>query len=1046
MKYKSLFRSLVGVATLLSAGESLRAATFNIANEDVTALKAAIIAAGGNGQDDIVNLAVSGAYTLTAVDNSTNGDNGLPLLFTDANHTITINGNGATIQRSSAVGTPYFRILYFVCTGNNTVCGNDQKTVNDLSIVNALLANPGGTNFSGAGALFDRGNVTMNRCQFTENNSTHYGGGISNGADSLVLNNCTFTDNDSDDGGAAIVTSGNLDAFNCTFTGNDSNAGAGAAVLNFWSTASPTPTNLTNCTFYNNFRSPGGGSAGGGIANLVVDTTGGFAVAQLNLTHCTIRLSDVHNNGNYNSGIAPTGVLTIRNCILSDSTLINSTNRPDRVHITSDGYNLSTDNGGGNLTGPGDQTFTDPRLDPAGPQNNGGSTATIALLSDSPALDHGQSFGVGNDQRGQLRPRDLAFASNGPGSDGADVGAYEAVDPKQGGPTFVVNTTADHDDGTCGGVDCSLRDAVVATNAATDANTITFAASVTGTSTLNSTLGQIIVTSPVTINGPGARVLAISGGNATRVFNFGGATSVLSGLTIRDGRSSSLSSLFSAAGGGLSNYGTLTVNDCAFIGNQAIGGNNSGTDGSNGGVAIGGAVYNLFNGVITCNRCTFTGNSVTGGKGANNSGAGAFGGTGGAGQGGAIWNDATCTLAINNCTFANNTATGGLGGDNVSTNGRGGTGGTGSGAGVFNRETMTVTACTFSSNAGVGGAGGHGSVPKNDGNTGLGSGGLENSGTSSSTVRNTISAGNTGNGGVDAKGAFISQGFNLIGVADFATGFTATGDLVGTTAAPLDAKLGSLQNNGGPTDTMTLLTNSPALDQGKSFGLTTDQRNRTRPLDDPAIAPATGGDNSDIGSFESAGRLIPIRAVSRKVHRVPIFDVDLPLSGTVGIECRSGGATGDHQLIVTFPTPIVVNGSPQAQLISGTGNIGTGGSSNGGVVGINGAVVTVPLTNIANAQTITVQLNNVSDGINTNNVGIPISLLFGDINRDGFVLSGDYTAVRQKSGATVDATTFQYDVNVDGFILSGDYTAVRQQSGAHLEAHIDPTTSRSKNR
>jgi hypothetical protein len=53
--------------------------------------------------------------------------------------------------------------------------------------------------------------------------------------------------------------------------------------------------------------------------------------------------------------------------------------------ITSDGYNLSDDDAGGYLTGPGDQINTDPMLGPL--QDNGGSTFTHALLLGSPAID-----------------------------------------------------------------------------------------------------------------------------------------------------------------------------------------------------------------------------------------------------------------------------------------------------------------------------------------------------------------------------------------------------------------------------------------------------------------------------------------------------------------------------------------------------------------------------------------------------------------------------------------------------------------------------------
>ena len=50
---------------------------------------------------------------------------------------------------------------------------------------------------------------------------------------------------------------------------------------------------------------------------------------------------------------------------------------------------------------------------------------------------------------------------------------------------------------------------------------------------------------------------------------------------------------------------------------------------------------------------------------------------------------------------------------------------------------------------------------------------------------------------------------------------------------------------------MALLPGSPAIDQGKSFGITTDQRGRARPYDFPAIPNAGGGDGSDIGAFEA---------------------------------------------------------------------------------------------------------------------------------------------------------------------------------------------------
>jgi hypothetical protein len=96
--------------------------------------------------------------------------------------------------------------------------------------------------------------------------------------------------------------------------------------------------------------------------------------------------------------------------------------------MTSQGHNISDGTGCG-FTQPGDQQSTDPKLDPVGLANNGGPTKTIALLPASPALDHGlAAAGETVDQRGEPRPLDQSAVVDGPGSDGSDVGAYEAGD------------------------------------------------------------------------------------------------------------------------------------------------------------------------------------------------------------------------------------------------------------------------------------------------------------------------------------------------------------------------------------------------------------------------------------------------------------------------------------------------------------------------------------------------------------------------------------------------------------------------------------------
>ncbi|MDQ6764480.1 MAG: dockerin type I domain-containing protein, partial [Verrucomicrobiota bacterium] len=198
-----------------------------------------------------------------------------------------------------------------------------------------------------------------------------------------------------------------------------------------------------------------------------------------------------------------------------------------------------------------------------------------------------------------------------------------------------------------------------------------------------------------------------------------------------------------------------------------------------------------------------------------------------------------------------------------------------------------------------------------------------------------------------------------------------------------------------------------------------------------------GGGNNNGSALGTGGRYCvqpstPLvqSAVSRKTHgNAGSLEVSLPLSGTSGVESRSGGATGDYTIILTFLANVSVSGTPQAAVTSGAGDIGSGGASNGGLVTTSGNVVTIPLTNVANAQTINVTLNNVNGATNPT---IPMSVLIGDVNGDGFVNSGDALQTRNRSGQTTDASNFRSDVNADGVVNSGDSTIVRAHSGTTL--------------
>ena len=705
-------------------------------------------------------------------------------------------------------------------TGNK---GVDNNSINAKSSGGAIT-------ISGNG-----GSLSVSNCRFNQN-SASFGGAISHedyggsaGPLSTTIHDSTFTGNTTTQNGGAIAASfGRLIVSNCTFAGNTaSNFGGGIYGYNLDLT-------MRNCTLANNTAQTGGG--------IYTQGTGNNYAGTANLSSCTLSRNAAPNGG----GIYNTGTSGGNSFVVLSNTILYSTNADPGANlindglgtsISSQGYNLSSDNGGGFLTATGDQINTDPKLGPL--QDNGGPTATMALLAGSPAQDKGKNFGIGIDQRGLQRPTNTGIP-NASGGDGSDIGAVEMT----GVPPFIVTTTADHNDGVCNATDCTLREAIIAANGTGGADTIIFGNGVTGIITLQSALGTLTVTDSVTIIGPGADSLSVSGNSILRPFRFASGNSTISGLTIKQGNPPNNAG--NTIGGALINQATLTINDCFFTANTVHAA--SGISGGNGLDAFGGAIHNT--GTLVVDRSTFSGNQAIGGDGGANSGIGHTGGMGGLGQGGAIYNASGANLSIVDCTFSGNSAAGGPGGPNPDF--AGGPGAIGSGGGVANAASMTVFSCTLSGNQALGGNGGIGSNNFNKGASAQGHGGGLATLSGSTFILNTIDAGNTSNrnGAPDADGTFITQGYNLIGIGDGSSGFGVTGDQVGSSASPIDPHLGPLQDNGGPTNTMALLANSPALDRGASFGLSTDQRGLPRPVDLSNAGEPPPVDGTDIGAFE----------------------------------------------------------------------------------------------------------------------------------------------------------------------------------------------------
>lgn len=116
---------------------------------------------------------------------------------------------------------------------------------------------------------------------------------------------------------------------------------------------------------------------------------------------------------------------------------------PGSEEFTSGGFNLDED-GSCELGKSSDLVGVVAGLDPA-LGDNGGPTPTHALLDGSIAIDRGNSFGLGTDQRGLPRPSDFPAISNKEGGDGSDIGAFELQAPATppGGPVLVAAVPGD---------------------------------------------------------------------------------------------------------------------------------------------------------------------------------------------------------------------------------------------------------------------------------------------------------------------------------------------------------------------------------------------------------------------------------------------------------------------------------------------------------------------------------------------------------------------------------------------------------------------------
>ena len=339
----------------------------------------------------------------------------------------------------------------------------------------------------------------------------------------------------------------------------------------------------------------------------------------------------------------------------------------------------------------------------------------------------------------------------------------------------------------------SLRQTLADAN---DGDTID-ATGVSGTILLTS--GELQITHNVTINGPGAENLAVSGNNTSRVFeNFASGTTI-SGFTITAGRVP----FNNVSGGGIRNFGELTLSDSIVSGSRSL--------------LLGGGIFVDAGGTLTVTNSTIRQNVGS--------------------KGGGIASDSGATLTVIDSTISGNVAgapIGPIGGGGIASGGQ-----------------LTVMNSTISGNSshfGGPGAGmlltaGSATITDSTISDNSFGGGIFNSGAATQIKDTVLNAGTTI---VNAAGTVTSLGYNL--ASDNGGGvLTGPGDQINT-----DPLLGPLQNNGGQTFTHALSPNSPALNAGDpSFTPPPffDQRG-------PNFVRVSGG-RIDVGSFECQGRCLP---------------------------------------------------------------------------------------------------------------------------------------------------------------------------------------------
>jgi hypothetical protein len=362
------------------------AATLTVTNLNDSgpgSLRQAVLNASAVAGDDVIvfGSGLSGTITLTSgqIDIASN---------------IAINGPGA--DKLLISGNRTSRIFY--------VANGVTFAINNLRLED------GDDPYGGGGIYNGRSTVTVSNCVIRGNSSGTSqggfgGGGIANDGGTLTVSNSTLSDNSTwmDGGGIFNVNDGQLNVINSTLTGNSaqaSYASHGGGIAN----STRGKIIVINSTLAGNVATVGGGVSNDSSSTLVV------------ISSTLVGNSAQTAGGGIGRGVFGYNAPHVGNTLIANNTAPTGAQCNDPV--IDDGHNLDSGTTCGFGPGKGSLSNTAPSLGPL--TDNGGPTATMALLPGSPALNAGDNAlvppGVTTDQRGFPRIQDGTV----------DIGAVES--------------------------------------------------------------------------------------------------------------------------------------------------------------------------------------------------------------------------------------------------------------------------------------------------------------------------------------------------------------------------------------------------------------------------------------------------------------------------------------------------------------------------------------------------------------------------------------------------------------------------------------------